>query len=72
LGCVIRGETPHFDFVSQSCIDSLNRVSLESGKALGVGVLTVNNSEEALKRLSKGFEAAQAATCMWVMGRKNA
>ena len=66
LGCVVKGETPHFDFVCQSVATGLTQVQLEIGRALGFGVLTVNNIEEAMARRSKGREAAQAALAMWL------
>lgn len=66
LGCVVKGETPHFDFVCQSVSQGLSQLQMEKLRALGFGVLTVNNIEEALARKEKGREAAQAALAMWV------
>ena len=65
LGCVIRGETPHFDFVAQAANSGLMQVSLESGLPIGFGVLTVENLEQALARAgskagNKGSDAALA------------
>ncbi len=64
LGCVIRGETPHFDFVCEACAHGLMDVQQKSKKPLGFGVLTVDNLDQALARRSKGAEAAQAALFM--------
>ena len=68
LGVIIRGGTPHFEFVSNSVTDGLTRVQLDSGKPVGFGVLTTENDEQALDRSglpgsreSKGVEAAEAA-----------
>ena len=43
LGCVIKGETPHFDFISKSTIDALMKLSVESKKPIGNGILTCMN-----------------------------
>ena len=66
LGCVIRGETPHFEYVAGECAAGLSRVSLEYDIPVGFGVLTVDNIEQALERAStetghKGEDAALAA-----------
>ncbi len=66
LGCVIRGDTPHFDYVAGECARGLQLVSLETGVPVAFGVLTVNTTEQALARAStgganKGAEAMQAA-----------
>lgn len=68
LGVIIRGGTPHFDFVANSVTDGLTRVQLDSGKPVGFGVLTTDNDAQALDRAglpdsreSKGVEAAEAA-----------
>jgi 6,7-dimethyl-8-ribityllumazine synthase len=71
LGCIIEGETPHFDFVSRACIDGLSRVSLEHGVPVGLGVLTVANEAQARARTEKGAEAAQAAFLMYLNGVHN-
>jgi len=69
LGCVIKGETPHFDFVCQSAFDSIMKISIEYNKPIGNGVITSFNMDQALERSStaknllkpnKGFEAANA------------
>lgn len=66
LGCVIQGETRHFDFIAQSCSDGIMRVGLETGKPIIFGVLTTNTMEQALARSggahgNKGIEAASTA-----------
>ncbi|WP_449278465.1 6,7-dimethyl-8-ribityllumazine synthase [Leucobacter sp. GX24907] len=68
LGVIVRGGTPHFDYVCNSVTDGLTRVQLDSGKPVGFGVLTTDTDEQALDRAglagsreSKGQEAAEAA-----------
>lgn len=66
LGAVIRGETPHFDFVSGEVASGVTRVSLDSKKPVIFGVLTTDTIEQALARVgvklgNKGSEAASAA-----------
>jgi 6,7-dimethyl-8-ribityllumazine synthase len=66
LGVVIRGETPHFDYVAGECARGIMDVALESGLPVGFGVLTVDTLEQAEeradpKRGDKGYEAAIAA-----------
>lgn len=65
LGAVIRGDTPHFDYVAGECARGLLDVQLDSGKPVGFGVLTVNTVKQALDRaapgpVNKGYEAAAA------------
>lgn len=65
LGAVIRGDTPHFDYVAGECARGLIDVQLQSGKPIGFGVLTVNTVEQAVTRAgsgpsNKGYEAAAA------------
>ncbi len=65
LACVIRGGTPHFEYVSGGCMDGLMRVQLDSGIPIGFGVLTVDTTEQAIERSAddannKGAEAALA------------
>ena len=60
LGCVIKGETPHFDFISKATIDGIMRLSIESKKPIGNGIITCLNLKQALARRSKGEEAAIA------------
>lgn len=65
LGCVLRGETPHFEYISQAVSAGLQQVALETGVPVGFGVLTVDTVEQAMERSgesgNKGFEAAAAA-----------
>ena len=66
LGCVIKGETPHFDFISKSSIDAIMKLSIESKKPIGNGILTCLNKDQAIERAdksnkNKGKEAADAA-----------
>ena len=65
LGAVIRGDTPHFDFVAGECSRGLMDVQLKTGKPVGFGVLTVNTAAQAFERAkpdgtNKGYEAAAA------------
>ena len=61
LGCVIKGETPHFDFISQSSIDAIMKLSIEHKKPIGNGIITCLNKKQALVRSkTKGQEAAKA------------
>jgi 6,7-dimethyl-8-ribityllumazine synthase len=68
LGVVIRGGTPHFDYVCQGVTQGLTQVSVETGVPVGFGVLTCDTDEQALERAGlegskedKGYEAAVAA-----------
>ena len=68
LGVVIRGGTPHFDYVCSAATDGLTQIGATTGKAIGFGVLTCDNDEQALDRAGldnssedKGHEAATAA-----------
>ena len=66
LGCLIRGETSHFDYIAQAASHGIMRASQDSGVPVSFGVLTTNTAEEALARAgdgpgNKGREAAQAA-----------
>ena len=60
LGCVIKGKTPHFDFISRSVADGLIKLSILHRKPIGNGILNCLNKKQALKRLNKGKEAAEA------------
>jgi len=71
LGVVIRGGTPHFDYVCQAVTDGINRVILDTGVPVGFGVLTCDDEQQALDRAGlanskedKGAEAATAALAM--------
>ena len=76
LGVVIRGGTPHFDYVCNAATDGLNRVALDTGVPVGFGVLTCDDEKQALDRAGlpkskedKGAEAAAAAMNTWVVLR---
>ena len=61
LGCVIKGETPHFDFISKATTDGIMNISINYGKPVGNGILTCLNQNQALVRSKlKGQEAARA------------
>ena len=60
LGCVIKGQTPHFDFISKATTDALMTLSLTSKKPVGNGVITCLNKKQAVFRGKKGSEAAEA------------
>ncbi|WP_419166379.1 6,7-dimethyl-8-ribityllumazine synthase [Candidatus Palauibacter sp.] len=75
LGCVIRGETAHFDHVSRGAADGLARVQLDTGVPVGFGVLTPDNLEQALARAggelgNAGVDAARAALEMAALRRR--
>ena len=66
LGCVIRGETPHFEYIASAVANGITNASQATGVPMSFGVLTTNSSEEALARAgpgsaNKGWEAAMAA-----------
>src|SRR5579862_9896267 len=61
LGCIVRGETPHFDFVATEASSGLQLAGLETGVPVAFGVLTVDTVEQARARTEKGAEAARAA-----------
>ncbi len=66
LGCVIRGETPHFDYVCGQCADGVTRVALDAAMPIGLGVLTCDTMDQAVARAgaggnNKGAEAVEAA-----------
>ena len=60
LGCVIKGETPHFDFISSAATQAIMNLSVNSKKPIGNGVITCLNMKQAKARGKKGKEAAQA------------
>ena len=60
LGCVIKGQTPHFDFISKATTESLMTLSITSKKPIGNGVITCLNKKQAIARGRKGSEAAKA------------
>jgi 6,7-dimethyl-8-ribityllumazine synthase len=61
LGCVVRGETPHFDFIASEAASGLQLAALETGTPVAFGVLTVDVVEQAQARVSKGAEAVRTA-----------
>ncbi len=72
LGVIIRGGTPHFEYVSAVATDGLNRVALDTGVPIGFGLLTCDDEEQALDRAGlpdsredKGREAVEAALSTW-------
>jgi len=69
LGCLIRGETPYFDYIARATADGIMRAAQDTGVPVTFGVLTTNTAEEALARSAegasnKGREAATAALAM--------
>ena len=60
LGCVIKGETPHFDFISQASTNAIMDLSIRNQKPIGNGIITCLNMRQAKARKKKGAEAAQA------------
>ena len=60
LGCVIKGKTPHFDFISQASINAIMDLSITSKKPIGNGIITCLNMSQAKARKIKGAEAAKA------------
>ena len=61
IGCVIKGETPHFDFISQATTNAIMKLSIDHKKPIGNGIITSLNKEQADKRsMKKGGEAAKA------------
>ena len=69
LGAVIRGDTPHFDFVAGQCASGISRVALDTGVPIAFGVLTTDDLDQALARAggtegNKGAEAAATAVEM--------
>ncbi len=69
LGCLIRGETPHFEYIASACAHGITAAAASTGVPMSFGVLTTNSAEEALERAApgpanKGREAAEAAVEM--------
>ena len=60
LGCVIKGQTPHFNFISQASTDAIMKLSVENRKPIGNGIITCLNMKQAVVRKKKGREAAEA------------
>ncbi|MWC00338.1 6,7-dimethyl-8-ribityllumazine synthase [Agromyces seonyuensis] len=77
LGVIIRGGTPHFEYVSSAATDGLTTVAIETGKPVGFGVLTLDDEQQGLDRAGlpgskedKGHEAATAAIATAVLLRE--
>ena len=69
LGCLIRGATPHFEYIASACAHGITAAAASTGVPMSFGVLTTNSAEEALERAApgpsnKGREAAEAAVEM--------
>ena len=60
LGCVIKGETPHFNFISQASTNAIMDLSIKNNKPVGNGIITCLNMRQAKARKNKGAEAAKA------------
>ena len=60
LGCIIKGKTPHFNFISQAINNAIINLSIIHKKPIGNGVLTCLNKKQAILRVKKGKEAANA------------
>jgi 6,7-dimethyl-8-ribityllumazine synthase len=74
LGCLIRGETPHFDYIARAAADGIMRAAQSTGVPVAFGVLTTNTAEEAMARAvdgpaNKGRESAIAAFAMATLYR---
>ena len=61
LGCVIKGQTPHFDFISHASTNAIMQLSVHSKKPIGNGIITCFNMNQAKARMKKGAEASIAA-----------
>ena len=77
LGVIVRGGTPHFEYVSAAATDGLTRVALDTGKPVGFGGLTLDDEQQGLDRAGlpgskedKGAEAAEAALATAIVLRK--
>jgi len=60
LGCVIKGQTPHFDFISNAATQAIMELSVVNRKPIGNGIITCLNMKQAKARIKKGKEATQA------------
>ena len=60
LGCVIKGQTPHFDFISQASTNAIMKLSIDTKKPIGNGIITCLNVKQTKARKKKGAEAARA------------
>ncbi|TPW77293.1 6,7-dimethyl-8-ribityllumazine synthase [Schumannella soli] len=77
LGVIVRGGTPHFEYVSSAATDGLTRVALDTGKPVGFGVLTLEDEQQGIDRAGypeskedKGAEAASAALATAIVLRQ--
>jgi len=61
LGAIVRGETPHFDYVAAECASGLQLAGIETGVPVAFGVLTVDNVEQAEARIEKAADAVRSA-----------
>ena len=68
LGCVIKGQTPHFELISKACTNAIMKISIDSKKPIGNGIITCLNMSQAKARKTKGAEAAKAV--MSVLSQK--
>ena len=66
LGCVIKGKTPHFEFISTAAINAIMKLSITYKKPIGNGILSCLNKRQALKRLDKGEEASNAVEQVFI------
>ena len=69
LGCIIKGETPHFHYISQAVSEKIASLSLATGRPVGFGIITADNGQQAIERAggkvgNKGTEAADAVLRM--------
>ena len=70
LGCVIKGETPHFDFISSATTNAIMNLSIDHKKPIGNGIITCLNLEQGIARSSKkGQEAANAVLSILGLGK---
>ena len=60
LGCVIKGKTPHFNFISKASIEGIMKLSIDNKKPIGNGIIACLNMKQAIERKKKGKEAARA------------
>lgn len=65
IGCVIQGDTPHFDYVCKYACEGIMKVSLENSIPIGFGIITVNTHKQAMERINCGSGALEAALISW-------
>ena len=66
LGCVIKGQTPHFKLISKAVTNAIMNLTIAHKKPIGNGILTCLNKKQALKRLNKGAEASNAVEQVFI------